>query len=848
MRFTSGDHLGRFEILGPVGSGGMGEVYEARDPDLDRVVAIKVLPDDLADDPERVQRFEREARAVGRLSHPNLLAIFDVGRHDATPYLVCELLQGETLADRLRAGPLAYRDAIDYAVQTAAGLAAAHEAGVVHRDLKPANLFLTTEGRIKILDFGLAKLVEPSEGDPGASPTLTAATEYGAILGTVGYMAPEQAAGRPVDHRADQFALGAVLYEMLTGERAFTGDTSLEILSSILRDEPVALSSSAPGAPAPLRWIVERCLAKDPAQRFESTRDLERDLATIGQRLSELSSEIEAPPTPSKDRMRPLWAALALVLVAAGLIGVFFLGRRTVEPPTLSFEQITFRRGTVGAARFDPDGESVVYSAAWEGEPERLYLKRPGSLDPLPIGPVGSRLLSVSVEGELLFLTERRAIGPFLEAGTLARMAVAGAPRRIGEDISDAAWASDGRMLALVRERSGEALLEYPPGTVRYSTPGMLWHLDASPDGERIAFVDVPARGLNYGSIVVLERQGERKELTQGGWEQGLAWSPRGGEVWFARQSRLFAVDMDGRERELAHFPQRIDLHDVSPDGRLLLALEGRRWEAAGQAPHGDSELDLSWLGWTLPFDLSSDASTILFNECVTRDCKVCLRGFEEEPPIVLGPGFGLALSPDGEWVISAPPGDSPKLEIIATRSDERRTLAVEGLERIATARWSPDGDAILANTNAPGERNRIYRLDLEGGAPQPLTPTGVRWGFFAVSPDGGRLAVSRAEGGVAIYHLASGDETARLATDEEPIRFSVDGRALFTAPLVAFPSRIHRIDLETGAKELVASLRPTDPAGVVKISPVVITATGDAYAYGYVRALSELLVVDGVE
>lgn len=825
----------------------MGEVYRARDPDLDREVAIKVLPAELADDPDRIQRFEREARAIGRLSHPNLLAVHDVGRLEGTPYLVCELLAGETLAERLAAGPVAYRQAIDFGAQAAAGLAAAHEAGVVHRDLKPANLFVTRNGQVKILDFGLAKLTEPADGDGDASPTLTAATRQGAVLGTVGYMAPEQAAGREVDQRADQFALGTVLYELLTGQRPFDGETAPEILTSILRDEPEPLSSRAPGAPAPLRWIVDRCLAKDPAGRYESTRDLARDLAMLGERLAELSGEVEAPPT-AKRRVAPVAAVLGLAALTTGALVALLLGWGRAQAPSLSYERITFRRGTVGAARFDPDGESVVYSAAWEGEPERLYLKRPGSLDPLPFGSVGSRLLSVSGEGEILFLTERRALGPFLEAGTLARMSVAGAPRRIGDEISEAAWASDGRLLALVREQSGEALLEYPPGTVRYSTPGMLWHLDASPDGERIAFLDISARGLNHGPIVVLERQGARRELAYGGFEQGLAWSPRGDEIWFARETTLLAVDMDGRERELAHFPQRIDLHDVSADGRLLLALERRRWEAAGRAPDSDSEQDLSWLGWTLPFDLSSDGETILFAECVTRDCKVCLRGFEEKPPIVLGPGFGLALSPDGEWVISAPPGSPPKLELIATRSDQRRTLAVHGLERIATARWSPGGDAILVNTNAPGERNRIYRLDLEGGAPQPLTPAGVQWGFFAVSPNGDRLAVSHAEGGVAIYDIASGEETARLPTDEGPIRFSVDGRALFTAPLVAFPSRIHRIDIETGATEIVATLQPTDPAGVIKISPVTITPTGDAYAYGYVRALSELLVVDGVE
>jgi eukaryotic-like serine/threonine-protein kinase len=466
MRLDPGARLGRFQIVARIGAGAMGEVYRARDPELDRDVAIKVLPAGVAGDPARLQRFETEARAVGRLDHPNLLAIHDIGRHQGAPYLVCEFLQGDTLRERLATGPLPLRQALGCAVQIAEGLAAAHERGVVHRDLKPANVFLTADGRVKILDFGLAKLVEPGRPGESLAATRTAVTGPGMLLGTVAYMAPEQAAGSPVDHAADQFALGVMLYEMLAGRRPFGGERAPEILTAILRADPEPLSLAAPHVPAPLRWIVERCLAKEPSERYDTTRDLAKDLHTLRERLPELampaSSRVDAP---GSRLLRPVPAlVLASLLALAGLIALLAAPPRGTDAE-LAYERLTFRRGTVTGARFDPGGDGVLYSAAWEGEPGRAFLLRAGSLDPIAVGPPVSRLLSASAAGEILLLVDPIPVGPFFQAGELARMPVGGTPRMLASDVADAALGPEGQPAAIVRVAGGQTVLEFPPGT-----------------------------------------------------------------------------------------------------------------------------------------------------------------------------------------------------------------------------------------------------------------------------------------------------------------------------------------------------------------------------------------------
>jgi len=368
MTWTAGSRLGPYEILSPLGAGGMGEVYKARDTKLDRLVAVKVLPDSLASDREALARFEREAKAVAALSHGNILAIHDFVVHEGVAFAVMELLEGETLRELVSGGPLPVRKTIDYARQVCSGLAAAHAKGIVHRDLKPDNLFVTHDGRVKILDFGLAKSSARAASTDGQthSPTVSAYTEPGTVMGTVGYMSPEQIQGRLADARSDLFSLGAVLYEMLTGRRAFQRETAAETMTAILREEPAEIEIPGTSVSPLLDRIVRHCLEKKPEQRFQSATDIAFDLETFSGAAAGMSSGKTAAVTPNGGRRLALAGAVVVAAIAAGA-----LLDRTVRPrgASPSFQRLTSRRGVVNAGRFSADGHTVVYSAQWDGKP-----------------------------------------------------------------------------------------------------------------------------------------------------------------------------------------------------------------------------------------------------------------------------------------------------------------------------------------------------------------------------------------------------------------------------------------------------------------------------------------------
>ena len=388
MVLTSGAHLGPYEILSPLGAGGMGEVYRARDTRLGRDVAIKVLPASFASDQDRVRRFEQEARSVAVLNHPNILALYDVGSREGTPYLVHELLEGETLAERLRLGALPLRKALDIAVQVARGVAAAHENGIIHRDLKPANVFLTADGHVKVLDFGLAKvLVGAASGLLYDSPTAAATapkTESGMVLGTVGYMSPEQVRGKPADARADIFALGTILYEMLSGRRAFEKESSADTMAAILKEEPAELSGDGTKIPPAVDRMVRHCLEKNPVERFQSARDLAFALESAA---SPSTPDARVSIEPRKRWSQSWLVAAALTVVLAGVAWLGFLaGTRRAQFSPPSYLQLTLEPGYAGPARFSRDGSAVVYSAAWNGAPLQLYFRRTSGTQSRPLG------------------------------------------------------------------------------------------------------------------------------------------------------------------------------------------------------------------------------------------------------------------------------------------------------------------------------------------------------------------------------------------------------------------------------------------------------------------------------
>ena len=556
-----GTHLGPYEIVGSLGAGGMGEVYRARDARLGREVAVKVLSGEVAGDWNRLRRFEKEARSASALNHPNIVTIYDIGREGAISYIAMELVDGETLRELLKHGALAIKKLLQIAPQIADGLAKAHEAGIVHRDLKPENVMVTAEGRVKILDFGLAKLTLSESGGEDTRVPKTVGTTPGVIMGTVGYMSPEQTSGEPVDFRSDQFTFGSVLYEMATGTPAFKRATTVQTLAAIIDEEPEPIAVAAPRTPVPLCWIVERCLAKDPDARYASTKDLVRDLVTTREHLSDTASRPEgwAPVEPPRRRFRVAGVVLSLVsLLAGALLARLLWSARAPHP---SFHQVTFRAETIETARFAPDGQTIVYGTAREGKPFELFSTRVGSLESRPLG-LAADILSISTFGEMAIL-----LGAPGQPGTLARAPLAGgAPREILADVRRADWSPEGKALAVVHVASGRERLESPIGNVLFESSGFLGPLHFSRRGDRILFQD-------GGSLAIVDPTRKVTAVGESLSPSGYGWAPGGDEVWLTvivgSTTELRAMRPGGRERTVATFAGLFLLQDVSPGGRF---------------------------------------------------------------------------------------------------------------------------------------------------------------------------------------------------------------------------------------------------------------------------------------
>jgi len=450
MSPAAGTRLGPYEILAPLGAGGMGEVYRARDTRLEREVAVKVLPEGLAGNSEALARFASEAKAVAALSHPNILALFDVGEQDGVRYAVSELLEGETLRMAMARGPVPPRRALDVSREVAEGLAAAHEKGIVHRDVKPENVFLTKDGHAKVLDFGLARH-DVSRRDPGdtRSPTLAAVSGKGVVLGTVAYMSPEQARGDSVDFRSDQFSLGTVLYEMLAGAKPFDAASVPETLTAIIRDEPEPLEKRAPHVPAPVRWLVERLLAKEPSERYDATRDLVRDLKGLRDHASTWS--VPAPAAERAGNRRLRWVALAaggaLLLVLGALAG-----RRAAPPPLPPPRQSYITSsGRDAEPAISSDGRLCAFTSSRDGV-SRIWLKQlaDGSEIALTDGPDKAPRFTPDSTG-VFFIRGEAAGSALYRVSTLG-----GPPQRVLADVSEADVSADGSRIAFVRTRISE--------------------------------------------------------------------------------------------------------------------------------------------------------------------------------------------------------------------------------------------------------------------------------------------------------------------------------------------------------------------------------------------------------
>jgi len=855
-RVMIGQVLGHYRILETIGSGGMGEVFRARDDRLQRDVALKLLKSSLKGQPDRIRRFEHEARAAAALSHPNIVAVYDVGVQDGTPYIVSELLEGQTLRQRLLEGPLSVRQAGEIGSQVAEGLVCAHEKRIIHRDLKPENLFITRDGRVKILDFGIAKLTVQEEDQGDSLVSRTTQTRAGSVLGTVGYMSPEQLRGKPVDHRSDIFSLGAILYEMLTGQRAFSGETDVDTMMAVLQQEPAEMVVVRQNIPASLEQIVRHCLEKEPADRFQSAQDLAFALKSasastttqylIGRRLGW-----------SRARKWIPWLAAAALIAAAGI----FLGARLRPQPRPEYRRITFERGTVYSARFSPDGHGILYGASWNGGVQELYSTVEDSPLARPLGLKSAYLLAISPQSELaLSLKWKHGSRRDLIGGVLARSPLAGGtPREMLEDVRWADWSPDGR-LAVVHYANDRNRLEFPIGNVLYQTNGWISNIRFSPKGDRIAFMDHPASWDNRGSVCVIDWAGHRSVLSDG-WESedGLAWSPRGDEVWFTAAENstsnrlLWAVDLSGHRRQVFAVPGGFTLQDIAADGRVLITMDSERLAMEWTGQDGPKIQDLSWYDWSIAKEISHDGQWVLFEEGsgpVGSNYAVAIRNIDGSPPIRLGDGSVGGLSPDGKWAVSVFTGVPQHLILLPIGPGETRQIPVPGLDHIenGSARFLADGKRAVLDGYAAGRPGRSWVVDLSAShPPQPITPEG----FYATlpSPDGGFVAGENTDGKIMLFPLAGG-RTVTLQPDGGPfevLQWSADSRSLYLQPSGAMPAQISRLDIATGKVSPVRELTSADRAGVVSIGPVVTNSTASEFAYSYYQVFSVMYVISGL-
>jgi dipeptidyl aminopeptidase/acylaminoacyl peptidase len=858
---AAGARVGPYEIESRLGAGAMGEVYRARDRRLGRDVALKVIPAGEGGDREALRRFEIEARAASTLNHPNLVTVFDVGTGDAVAYIAMELVDGDTLALTMSRGAMAPRKAVAIAAQIAEGLAAAHEHGLVHRDLKPQNVMLARDGRVKILDFGLAKVVRlraPGPADPTES-ILPPPTIPGTVMGTVGYMSPEQAAGVDADFRSDQFSLGAILYEMITGRSPFRRETVVDTLSAVLHDDPPPIVETAPDCPVPLRWIVERLLARNREDRYASTADLARDLRQLRDRASEIGGSAAALAEASRPRI--VARAAAVLALLAALAAAFFAASRPRPAPL--FQQLTFRHGTIWSARFAPDGSTVFYGAAWEGNPFQLYSTRlPGSASrvfPMPV----ANLLAVSRAGDLAVSLGSRPVLAGVTSGTLARLAPEGdVPREILEDVEFADWSPDGAAFAVVRTVQGRSRLEYPIGTLLQETAGRMSHPRISPDGRRIAFLDHPDVMDDRGSVAVVDSSGAKKTLCSG-WTSamGLAWSPSGREIWFTATDTtgaraLRAVSLSGRQRLLERVPGDLTLQDVARDGKILVTRDTLRIGILRGAAGGAEPADASWLDRSLVTALSPDGNGMLFTEFGEGGgalYSVFLRSAGALPKR-LGDGFGTDISEDARRVLAVVPGSPNRLVVLPTGPGQPVQLAGGPLREFQWAAFVPKSEKIVIAGSEADRGVRLYVKDL--GSPAPATAVspegiGIRYGGgIQVAPDGATVAAIGADDRLALFPLA-GRAAPRAIPGLDPgfipARWSEDGRFLYLYRLDDRPPRIYRVDAATGARVVWKELVVSDPAGLIGFPTAQITPDGSTYAFSYARSVNDLYLAEGI-
>jgi hypothetical protein len=865
---STGTTFGPYKIVAPLGRGGMGEVYRARDGRLGRDVALKVLREEDAEDPELLTRFEREARAASSLNHPNIVVVYEAGaasvpgRESPVHYLAMELIDGEPIDASLAGEPMPLRRFLDLATQLADGIARAHESGIVHRDLKPSNVFVTSEGRVKILDFGLATLRLHS-GDDTQSPTAAGRlTSPGIAIGTLGFMSPEQARGEEPTPASDQFSLGCIFYEMLTGQRAFSRSSAAETFSAILRDDPRPVDEINPSVPQPLRWILERCLAKAPRDRYVSTRDLARDLQTIRDHAT--TGFRAAADARAEPRRRFLWiaaAAIAIAAVAAGGILLLNLFRTPLQP---EFRRLTFREGIVTRALFAPNG-SILYAASWEGNPVRSYLALPEStgidrvLDsdvqfPLGYSEDGSQVL-------VLVGPSRLSVN---ESGTLAWWpSLGGRPRRILDNAGWADVAGNGRFLAVVRDLGAERVLELrsAEGELQrtlFRTSGAIWFARISPDDKQVAFVHFPFRLDSTGEIQIAAIDGSGSKALTRRFERcaGLDWSAKTGEVWFSASTRtaygsgtLWTVTPSGKLRSRYVLPDFFTLQSVSGSGDRFLLTSQREGIDLTVRRGAEDPHDLSWLGWTLIRDISPDGKTALFFDGgpTEKTSGVWIRPLEGGDATRLGEGFPGKFSPDGRWVVAVtrPLSGAPQLILIPVEAGGVRRLPAS-VGNVSAPSFA--GPSTLLFVRSDKGVREVWTMETDGSGARPLGGAGCDMPI--ASPSGSSFLCLKGERkrSLFLYPIKNGPgrKLYELPNDGDFVyaRWSATGDRIFG---VTRNRRLLTLDSSTGTLLREEALPLAGTTGQDRLIAAALDAEAATRAYSVLRTSSDLYLASGI-